>query len=115
MRSGPLGSIVEDVQRIDARNQLGLLTPSLGMVTTLITGGAISFALLGVFLILRRRSKRFYAPRTYLGSIPERFVPIPNSLAYAHLTVEQRADARSPEWPLQLDRRLLEDTRFAGP
>lgn len=44
------------------------------MVTTLITGGAVSFALLGVFLVLRSRSKRFYAPRTYLGSIPERFV-----------------------------------------
>lgn len=44
------------------------------MVTTFITGGAISFVLLGVFLILRSRSKRFYAPRTYLGSIPERFV-----------------------------------------
>ena len=46
------------------------------MVTTFIVGGAVSFALLGVFLILRSRSKRFYAPRTYLGSIPERFVSI---------------------------------------
>ena len=46
------------------------------MVTTLITGGAVSFALLGVFLVLRSRSKRFYAPRTYLGSIPERFVSV---------------------------------------
>ncbi|SPO05832.1 related to A.thaliana hyp1 protein [Cephalotrichum gorgonifer] len=42
-----------------------------GMVTTFITGGAVSLALVGVFLILRSRSKRFYAPRTYLGSIPE--------------------------------------------
>lgn len=62
---------------MDALEQLGSLTRPLGMVTTLITGGAISFALLGVFLVLRTRSKRFYAPRTYLGSIPERFVTIP--------------------------------------
>lgn len=42
-----------------------------GMVTTFVSGGLISFIMLALFLILRKSSRRFYAPRTYLGSIPE--------------------------------------------
>ncbi|PKS08842.1 hypothetical protein jhhlp_003451 [Lomentospora prolificans] len=42
-----------------------------GMVTTFVTGGAVAIALFIVFLFIRKSARRFYAPRTYLGTIPE--------------------------------------------
>ncbi|KAM7217691.1 DUF221 domain containing protein [Rhypophila decipiens] len=42
-----------------------------GMVSTLVPVLLISAAYLVVFLILRRSQKRFYAPRTYIGSLRE--------------------------------------------
>ena len=52
------------------------------MVTTLVTGGLVAFIMIGIFLIIRKGARRYYAPRTYLGTIPEKYVarPSPPSL-----------------------------------
>lgn len=43
-----------------------------GMVSTLAVCAPIAGVYLVIFLILRRSQRRFYAPRTYLGSLRER-------------------------------------------
>ncbi|CAP67299.1 uncharacterized protein PODANS_1_23070 [Podospora anserina S mat+] len=52
------------------------------LVSTLAPVAVISGAYLAVFLILRRSKRRYYAPRTYLGSLreSERSPPLPNGL-----------------------------------
>ncbi|CCF38714.1 hypothetical protein CH063_09742, partial [Colletotrichum higginsianum] len=42
-----------------------------GLVSTLAVCAPIAGAYLVIFLILRRSQRRFYAPRTYLGSLRE--------------------------------------------
>ncbi|KAL2126444.1 hypothetical protein VTI74DRAFT_891 [Chaetomium olivicolor] len=53
-----------------------------GMVSTLAPVAVVSAAYIAVFLILRRSQRRYYAPRTYLGSLKdiERSPPLPNGL-----------------------------------
>lgn len=53
-----------------------------GLVSTLIPTAAIAAIYLIIFLILRRSHRRYYAPRTYLGSLreSERSPPLPNGL-----------------------------------
>ncbi|KAK4174369.1 hypothetical protein QBC36DRAFT_333770 [Triangularia setosa] len=50
------------------------------LVATLAPVAVISGAYLAVFLVLRRSKRRYYAPRTYLGSLreSERSPPLPN-------------------------------------
>jgi calcium permeable stress-gated cation channel len=43
----------------------------LGMLYTLGTAAIVAGIFFTIFLVLRKSNKRFYAPRTYLGSIPE--------------------------------------------
>ncbi|KAK4199435.1 hypothetical protein QBC40DRAFT_82355 [Triangularia verruculosa] len=52
------------------------------MLSTLAPVAVISGAYLAVFLVLRRSKRRYYAPRTYLGSLREgeRSPPLPNGL-----------------------------------
>ncbi|VBB73952.1 Putative protein of unknown function [Podospora comata] len=52
------------------------------LVSTLAPVAVVSGAYLAVFLILRRSKRRYYAPRTYLGSLreSERSPPLPNGL-----------------------------------
>lgn len=45
-----------------------------GLVSTLAVCAPIAGVYLVIFLILRRSQRRFYAPRTYLGSLRERYV-----------------------------------------
>jgi hypothetical protein len=53
-----------------------------GMVSTLVPVAVVSAIYFGIFLVLRRSKKRYYAPRTYLGSLreSERSPPLPNGL-----------------------------------
>ncbi|KAK0714898.1 hypothetical protein B0H67DRAFT_553526 [Lasiosphaeris hirsuta] len=53
-----------------------------GMVSTLVPVAIISAVYLGVFLILRKSQRRYYAPRTYLGNLKERerSPPLPSGL-----------------------------------
>ncbi|KAK0629621.1 hypothetical protein B0T17DRAFT_487473 [Bombardia bombarda] len=53
-----------------------------GMISTLVPVIVISSIYLIIFLILRRSKQRYYAPRTYLGSLKEseRSPPLPNGL-----------------------------------
>ncbi len=44
------------------------------MISTLIPVLIISLVYIVIFLILRRSQRRYYAPRTYLGSLREQFV-----------------------------------------
>jgi len=41
------------------------------MVSTLVPVVVISSAYIAVFLVLRKSQRRYYAPRTYLGSLRE--------------------------------------------
>ncbi|KAK0668710.1 hypothetical protein QBC41DRAFT_321339 [Cercophora samala] len=52
------------------------------LVSTLAPVAVISGAYIAVFLVLRRSKRRYYAPRTYLGSLreSERSPPLPNGL-----------------------------------
>jgi hypothetical protein len=49
----------------------GLTQMLLGMLITLGAAGVSAGIFLAIFLVLRKSHRRFYAPRTYLGSIPE--------------------------------------------
>ncbi|KAL2196869.1 hypothetical protein P885DRAFT_69342 [Corynascus similis CBS 632.67] len=53
-----------------------------GMVSTLVPVVVISSAYIAVFLVLRKSQRRYYAPRTYLGSLREgeRSPPLPSGL-----------------------------------
>lgn len=42
-----------------------------GMISTLIPALIIAVVFFALFLILRRRERHQYAPRTYLGTLPE--------------------------------------------
>lgn len=42
------------------------------MLSTLAPVAVVSGAYLAAFLVLRRSHRRYYAPRTYLGSLRER-------------------------------------------
>jgi hypothetical protein len=42
------------------------------MVSTLVPVAVVSAAYIAVFLVLRKSQRRYYAPRTYLGSLRER-------------------------------------------
>ena len=42
------------------------------MVWTLVPVAVVSAVYILVFLILRRSNRRYYAPRTYLGSLKEK-------------------------------------------
>lgn len=64
MSSGQTGS---------AQNQ-GDSTVS-GLVTTLVPVLVLAGVYVAVFLVLRPRYKRNYAPRSYLGSFREEYVP----------------------------------------
>ena len=44
---------------------------TLGFLSTLVPVAAIAGVYLVIFLILRKSKRRFYAPRTYLGSLRE--------------------------------------------
>ena len=44
------------------------------MVSTLVPVLIVSGVYLLIFLILRRSQRRYYAPRTYLGSLRERYM-----------------------------------------
>jgi hypothetical protein len=41
------------------------------LVSTLIPTLLIALVYVGIFVVLRRSQRRFYAPRTYLGSLRE--------------------------------------------
>jgi hypothetical protein len=41
------------------------------MISTLVPVLVVSAIYIGVFLFLRRSQRRYYAPRTYLGSLRE--------------------------------------------
>lgn len=43
-----------------------------GLVSTLVPALLVALAYFTVFLILRRSQRRFYAPRTYLGTLREK-------------------------------------------
>ncbi|KAH6855833.1 hypothetical protein B0I37DRAFT_63946 [Chaetomium sp. MPI-CAGE-AT-0009] len=53
-----------------------------GMISTLAPVAVISAVYLAIFLILRKSQRRYYAPRTYLGSLREgeRSPPLPSGL-----------------------------------
>ncbi|KAK0645630.1 hypothetical protein B0T16DRAFT_390214 [Cercophora newfieldiana] len=53
-----------------------------GFVSTLVPVALISLVYLAIFLVLRRSQRRYYAPRTYLGSLREsqRSPALPNGL-----------------------------------
>lgn len=61
-------SIFNCIQRRDlTRNHLG-------MISTLVPILIVSSVYIVIFLLIRRSQSRFYAPRTYLGSIRERYI-----------------------------------------
>lgn len=43
------------------------------MISTLVPVLALSLVYIVIFLILRRSQRRFYAPRTYLGSLRHKY------------------------------------------
>jgi hypothetical protein len=48
-----------------------------GLVATLIPTLIIAAVYLIIFLILRKSHRRYYAPRTYLGTLREQYVSMP--------------------------------------
>jgi hypothetical protein len=49
-----------------------------GLVDTLIPTAVIAGVYVLIFLILRRSNRRWYAPRTYLGTLREEYVQFPS-------------------------------------
>jgi hypothetical protein len=49
-------------------------------LTTLITSGVIAAIEITIFILIRRKFKRIYEPKTYLGEETKRVKPLPNSL-----------------------------------
>lgn len=47
-----------------------------GLVATLVPTLIIALVYVTIFLLLRRSQRRFYAPRTYLGTLREQYVAI---------------------------------------
>lgn len=45
-----------------------------GLVATLIPTLVIALVYVTIFLVLRRSNRRFYAPRTYLGTLRDKYV-----------------------------------------
>lgn len=45
-----------------------------GLVATLVPTLLIALVYVAIFLILRRSHRRFYAPRTYLGTLRDKYV-----------------------------------------
>lgn len=43
-----------------------------GLVATLVPALLVALVYITIFLILRRSQRRFYAPRTYLGTLREK-------------------------------------------
>lgn len=43
------------------------------LISTLVPVAAVACVYFIFFLILRKSQRRYYAPRTYLGSLPERY------------------------------------------
>lgn len=83
-----------------------------GMIATLAPTALVAGVYVLIFLILRKSHRRWYAPRTYLGTLREEYVShIPNiDLAIAN--DEQRALYTSAKWVVQLDWSILEDPRY---
>jgi uncharacterized membrane protein YccC len=48
-----------------------------GLVDTLIPTFVVAAVYVLIFLILRRSNRRWYAPRTYLGTLRDEYVPLP--------------------------------------
>ncbi|ORY65236.1 uncharacterized protein BCR38DRAFT_408957 [Pseudomassariella vexata] len=53
-----------------------------GLISTLVPTFVVALVYIGIFLILRKSQRRYYAPRTYLGSLreSERSPPLPSGL-----------------------------------
>ena len=86
----------------------GKNSPSLSQfLDTLIPVALVAAVYVVIFLILRRRLKRNYTPRSYLGSLRPQSVPSPNPTesSKVHLLIvgQQRANPRPARWTLQLD------------
>lgn len=45
-----------------------------GLVATLVPTLLIALVYVSIFLVLRRSHRRFYAPRTYLGTLRDKYV-----------------------------------------
>ena len=79
-----------------------------GLVSTLVPTLLISLAMVAVFLVLRRTEQRQYAPRTYLGSLPEQertpalpksflgWIPYFMKVSQARTTSIRRAQTNEP-------------------
>ncbi|KAK1752140.1 hypothetical protein QBC47DRAFT_389846 [Echria macrotheca] len=67
-----------DVSSPDAERPASLS----GMISTLVPVAIVSAVYLAIFLVLRKSNRRYYAPRTYLGSLreSERSPPLPDGL-----------------------------------
>jgi len=79
-------------------------------IATLAPVSLIAGVCILIFLILRKSQRRFYAPRTYLGTLREQYVhSFPSEVTITDVT--QRAFYSSTWRIFQLDWPLLEDPR----
>lgn len=83
-----------------------------GLLATLAPTAAIAAVYIVIFLLLRKTQRRFYAPRTYLGTLREEYVYLCFCGRVPSLTrTVQGAHHASPHRMVQLDPPLLEDAR----
>jgi hypothetical protein len=62
------------------------------MIATLAPVAVISGIYIAVFLVLRKSQRRYYAPRTYLGSLREGYSPdLSLPFAVSSTNISQRA------------------------
>jgi hypothetical protein len=65
-----------------------------GLIATLAPVAIVAAIYLIIFLILRRSQRRYYAPRTYLGSLRERYVLLLIRLEISLWIPHRNANAR---------------------
>lgn len=86
-----------------------------GMIATLAPTALYAGVYVLIFLILRRSRRRWYAPRTYLGTLREEYVSHMHEIGPAIANKNQRAHCTSAKWMVQLDWSFLEDPRYLCP
>lgn len=83
-----------------------------GLIATLAPTALVAGVYFIIFLILRKSQRRFYAPRTYLGTLREEYVYYSEYSLFTCTDTLQGTFCPSPSRMVQLDWSFLEDPRY---
>lgn len=83
-----------------------------GLLATLAPTALFAGVYVLIFLILRKSQRRWYAPRTYLGTLREEYVSCILKIGLTTANLQQRTLGTLAKWMVQLDWPILEDPRY---